>query len=173
MLNAFGPKPPGSRIWRTASGKQRLEAFTDGVLAVIIAIMVLELKVPARADFSEFVSSLPVFLAYALSFLNAGIFWNNHHHMLHVTERINGTVLWANLFLLFSMSLVPRVIRWMDETKFAGTKNRIESVARRERILSPYREFRFGTAHDFTAGLAEAEPQPKPQNQGHTKPGSS
>ncbi len=100
--------------------KQRLEAFTDGVIAIIITIMVLELKVPAGSDFSSLASGLPVFLAYALSFANVGIFWNNHHHMLHVTGRINGTVLWANLFLLFWLSLVPFVIRWMDETHFAA-----------------------------------------------------
>jgi uncharacterized membrane protein len=101
--------------------KQRLEAFTDGVLAIIITIMVLELKLPSGSDFPALVAALPVFLAYALSFANVGIFWNNHHHMLHITERINGTVLWANLFLLFWMSLVPFVIRWMDETHFAAT----------------------------------------------------
>jgi TMEM175 potassium channel family protein len=99
--------------------KQRLEAFTDGVIAIIITIMVLELKVPAGSDLAALRAGLPVFLAYALSFANVGIFWNNHHHMLHVTERINGTVLWANLFLLFWMSLIPFVIRWMDETNFA------------------------------------------------------
>ena len=99
--------------------KQRLEAFTDGVIAIIITIMVLDMKVPAGSHFSALRSGLPVFLAYALSFANVGIFWNNHHHMLHVTERINGTVLWANLFLLFWMSLIPFVIRWMDETHFA------------------------------------------------------
>jgi uncharacterized membrane protein len=102
-------------------GKQRLEAFTDGVLAIIITIMVLELKVPSGSDISSFVAGVPVLLAYALSFANVGIFWNNHHHMLHVTDCINGTVLWANLFLLFWMSLVPFVIRWMDETHFAAT----------------------------------------------------
>ncbi|HUC55056.1 MAG TPA: TMEM175 family protein [Candidatus Cybelea sp.] len=100
--------------------KQRLEAFTDGVLAIAITIMVLELKVPGGSNFSSLASGVPVFLAYALSFTNVGIFWNNHHHMLHVTERINGTVLWANLFLLFWMSLIPFVIRWMDETHFAA-----------------------------------------------------
>jgi uncharacterized membrane protein len=77
------------------------------------------MKVPAGSDFAALRSGLPVFLAYALSFANVGIFWNNHHHMLHVTERINGMVLWANLFLLFWMSLMPFVIRWMDETHFA------------------------------------------------------
>jgi len=99
--------------------KQRLEAFTDGMIAVIITIMVLDMKAPGGATFAALRSGLPVFLAYALSFANVGIFWNNHHHMLHATERINGMVLWANLFLLFWMSLVPFVIRWMDDTHFA------------------------------------------------------
>jgi uncharacterized membrane protein len=99
--------------------RQRLEAFTDGVIAVIITIMVLDMKMPQGANFAALRSSLPVFLAYALSFANVGIFWNNHHHMLHATERINGMVLWANLLLLFWMSLVPFVIRWMDDTHFA------------------------------------------------------
>ena len=99
--------------------KQRLEAFTDGVIAVIITIMVLDMKAPGGATFAALRSGLPVFLAYALSFANVGIFWNNHHHMLHATERINGMVLWANMLLLFWMSLVPFVIRWMDDTHFA------------------------------------------------------
>jgi uncharacterized membrane protein len=101
-------------------GKQRLEALTDGVLAIVITIMVLELKLPSGSSFSSLMASLPIYLTYALSFVNVGIFWNNHHHMLHVTEKINGLVLWANLFLLFWMSLVPFVIRWMDETHFAS-----------------------------------------------------
>src|ERR1700685_1080152 len=101
-------------------GTQRLEAFTDGVIAIVITIMVLELKVPAGSDFHSLLSGLPVFLAYALSFANVGIFWNNHHHMLQVTERINGTVLWANLFLLFWISLVPFAIRWMDDAHFTA-----------------------------------------------------
>ena len=100
--------------------KQRLEAFTDGVVAIIITIMVLDMKVPQGSDLAALRAGLPVFLAYALSFTNVGIFWNNHHHMLHITERINGMVLWANLLLLFWLSLVPFVIRWMDETRFAS-----------------------------------------------------
>ena len=99
--------------------KQRLEAFTDGVIAIIITIMVLELSVPAGADFAALRDGLPVFLAYALSFANVGIYWNNHHHMLHATERINGIALWTNLLLLFWLSLVPFGIRWMDNTHFA------------------------------------------------------
>jgi uncharacterized membrane protein len=102
-------------------GKQRLEAFTDGVLAIILTIMVLDMKVPAGSNFSSLRANLPVLLTYALSYTNVGIFWNNHHHMLHATERINGAVLWANLFLLFWMSLIPFVIRWMEEVHFAAT----------------------------------------------------
>ena len=100
--------------------KQRLEAFTDGVIAIIITIMVLDMKVPQGSDLAALRAGLPVLLAYGLSYANVGIFWNNHHHMLHITERINGMVLWANLFLLFWLSLVPFVIRWMDETHFAS-----------------------------------------------------
>ncbi len=100
-------------------GKQRLEAFTDGVLAIVITIMVLEMKVPADASFAALRAELPVFLAYALSFTNVAVFWNNHHHMLHATERINGVALWANMFLLFWLTMVPFAIRWMDDTHFA------------------------------------------------------
>jgi uncharacterized membrane protein len=99
-------------------GKGRLEAFTDGVMAIIITIMVLEIKVPQGADLAAFTAGLPILLTYALSFANVGIFWNNHHHMLHAAERIDGRVLWANLLLLFWMSLVPFVIRWIDESGF-------------------------------------------------------
>ena len=97
-------------------GKGRLEAFTDGVVAIIITIMVLEVKVPQGGDIASLEADLPVFLAYILSYINVGIFWNNHHHMLHATERIDGRVLWANLNLLFWLSLIPFVIRWMDES---------------------------------------------------------
>jgi uncharacterized membrane protein len=96
-------------------GKGRLEAFTDGVVAIIITIMVLELKVPHGADFAALSEGLPVLSAYVLSFVNIGIFWNNHHHMLHAASHIDGRVLWANLLLLFWLSLVPFVIRWIDE----------------------------------------------------------
>jgi uncharacterized membrane protein len=101
-------------------GKGRLEAFTDGVIAIVITIMVLDMKVPAGSDFAALRSSLPIFLVYALSYTNVGIFWNNHHHMLHATERVDGKVLWANLFLLFWISLMPFVIRWMDEADFTA-----------------------------------------------------
>ena len=101
-------------------GKGRLEAFTDGVIAIVITIMVLELRVPHGTDLAALQSSMPVFLAYVLSYANVGIFWNNHHHMLHAAERVNGTVLWANLFFLFWISLVPFAIRWIDETGFTA-----------------------------------------------------
>ena len=98
----------------------RLEAFTDGVVAIIITIMVLEIRVPHGADLASLQADVPVLLAYVLSYVNVGIFWNNHHHMLHVTERVDGRVLWANLGLLFWLSLVPFVIRWIDETGFTA-----------------------------------------------------
>jgi uncharacterized membrane protein len=101
-------------------GTGRLEAFTDGVIAIVITIMVLEMRVPHGTDLAALRSSMPVFLAYVLSYANVGIFWNNHHHMLHATERVNGTVLWANLFFLFWISLVPFAIRWIDETGFTA-----------------------------------------------------
>ncbi|MGH6839122.1 MAG: TMEM175 family protein [Methylocella sp.] len=100
--------------------KGRLEAFTDGVIAVIITIMVLEMKVPQGSDFAALAQTLPMFLTYVLSYTNVAIFWNNLHHMLQVSERVDGRVLWANMFLLFWLSLVPFVIRWMDETEFAA-----------------------------------------------------
>src|SRR5215470_6368882 len=97
----------------------RLEAFTDGVVAIIITIMVLEIRVPHGADLASLRADVPVLSAYVLSYVNVGIFWNNHHHMLHLTDRINGKVLWANLGLLFWLSLVPFMIRWIDEQGFA------------------------------------------------------
>jgi uncharacterized membrane protein len=93
----------------------RLCAFTDGVLAIVITIMVLELKVPAGTDLSALRPEIALFGAYALSFVNVGIYWNNHHHMLHSVKRVDGRVLWANLFLLFWLSLFPFLIRWIDE----------------------------------------------------------
>lgn len=98
----------------------RLEAFTDGVVAIIITIMVLEIHVPQGRDLASLQADVPVLLAYVLSYVNVGIFWNNHHHMLQVTERVDGKVLWANLALLFWLSLVPFVIRWIDETGFTA-----------------------------------------------------
>ncbi len=98
----------------------RLEAFTDGVVAIIITIMVLEIRVPHGSDLAALQADVPVLSAYLLSYVNVGIFWNNHHHMLHVTERVNGKVLWANLALLFWLSLVPFMIRWIDDTGFTA-----------------------------------------------------
>lgn len=93
--------------------KGRLEAFSDGVIAILITIMVLELEVPHGADWGALRPVVPVFLAYVLSFLYLGIYWNNHHHMLYVTERINGRILWANMHLLFWLSLIPFLTGWM------------------------------------------------------------
>ena len=98
----------------------RLEAFSDGVLAIIITIMVLELRVPHGTEWSSLAPLWPVFLSYLLSFVYLGIYWNNHHHMLHVTRRVNGAILWANLHLLFWLSLVPFVTGWMGENHFAS-----------------------------------------------------
>ena len=98
--------------------KQRLEAFSDGVIAILITIMVLELKIPHGADWEALRPLVPSLLTYVLSFVIVGIYWNNHHHMLHVTDRINGKILWANLHLLFWLSLVPFVTGWMGENHF-------------------------------------------------------
>ncbi|MGL6046881.1 MAG: TMEM175 family protein [Vogesella sp.] len=100
-------------------GKNRLEAFSDGVLAIIITIMVLELKVPHGADWAVLQQLWPVFVSYILSFVYVGIYWNNHHHMLHATRHVSGLVLWANLHLLFWLSLVPFASGWMGENHFA------------------------------------------------------
>ncbi len=96
----------------------RMEAFSDGVLAIIITIMVLELKVPESPDFYEVKKLYPVIISYVLSFIYLGIYWNNHHHLLTGTDKINGAVLWANLHLLFWLSLVPFVTGWMGENHF-------------------------------------------------------
>lgn len=97
----------------------RLEAFTDGVVAIAITIMVLELKVPEDGSLAALAERVPILLAYVLSFINVGLYWNNHHHLLQATTRIDGRVLWANLFLLFWLSLVPFVIRWLDASDFS------------------------------------------------------
>lgn len=102
-------------------GSGRLEAFSDGVLAIIITIMVLELKVPHGVEPVALLPLLPIFLNYALSFVYVGIYWNNHHHMLHATEHVTGGILWANLHLLFWLSLIPFVTGWMGENHFAAT----------------------------------------------------
>jgi uncharacterized membrane protein len=101
-------------------GTGRLEAFSDGVIAIIITIMVLELRVPHATTLEALRPLLPVFLSYVLSFVYLGIYWNNHHHMLHATEKVDGGILWANLHLLFWLSLVPFVTSWMGENHFAS-----------------------------------------------------
>jgi uncharacterized membrane protein len=101
--------------------KTRLEAFSDGVIAILITIMVLELRVPHEPSWDAVRPLTPVFLTYVLSYVYLGIYWNNHHHMFHAAERVNGRVLWANLHLLFWLSLVPFVTGWMGENHFAAT----------------------------------------------------
>ena len=100
-------------------GKQRLEAFSDGVIAIIITIMVLELRAPEGSTFEDLRALVPTFLSYALSFIYVGIYWNNHHHMFRLAESIDGAVLWANLHLLFWLSLLPFTTGWMGENHFA------------------------------------------------------
>jgi uncharacterized membrane protein len=100
--------------------KGRLEAFSDGVIAIIITIMVLELQAPEAHDLGALSPLWPVFLAYVLSFVHVGIYWNNHHHMLHAARNVSGAILWANLHLLFWLSLVPFVTSWMGEAEFAA-----------------------------------------------------
>jgi uncharacterized membrane protein len=101
-------------------GKGRLEAFSDGVMAIIITIMVLELKVPHGERFDALATLLPVFFSYVLSFVYVGIYWNNHHHMLHTAQKVTGPILWANLHLLFWLSLFPFATGWMGENHFAA-----------------------------------------------------
>ncbi len=101
-------------------GKNRLEAFSDGVLAIIITIMVLELKVPHGADIDALTPLIPVLLSYVLSFVYVAIYWNNHHHLLHACDKVTGSILWANLHLLFWLSLFPFTTAWMGENQFAA-----------------------------------------------------
>ncbi len=100
--------------------KNRLEAFSDGVIAIIITIMVLEFKVPHGEQLTDLLPLWPVFLSYVLSFVNVGIYWNNHHHLLHAVKKVNGAILWANLNLLFWLSLMPFTTAWMGENHFAS-----------------------------------------------------
>ena len=109
-------------------GKGRLEAFSDGVLAIIITIMVLELKVPHGESLGALAPLLPVFLSYVLSFVYVGIYWNNHHHMLHASRKVSGRVLWANLHLLFWLSLLPFATGWMGENHFASLPSALYGV---------------------------------------------
>ncbi|HUS01478.1 MAG TPA: TMEM175 family protein [Chitinophagaceae bacterium] len=100
-------------------GPERLQAFSDGVIAIIITIMVLEMKVPHSADLSSLKPVIPIFMSYILSFIYVGIYWNNHHHMMHTIHHVNGRVLWANTHLLFWLSLIPFASGWMGENHFA------------------------------------------------------
>ena len=109
--------------------KDRLLAFSDGVIAIIITIMVLELKAPKTADLAALVSLLPIFLSYALSFVYVAIYWNNHHHLLYTADRVDGAVLWANMHLLFWLSLIPFATAWLDEAHFAALPTAIYGVA--------------------------------------------
>jgi uncharacterized membrane protein len=109
-------------------GKNRLEAFSDGVIAIIITIMVLELKVPHGDSLSVLAPLWPVFLSYVLSFVYLGIYWNNHHHMLHASQKVTGPILWANLHLLFWLSLIPVTTGWMGENHFAAAPAAIYGV---------------------------------------------
>ena len=109
-------------------GKGRLEAFSDGVLAIVITIMVLEMKVPHGEDLAALRPLISVFLSYVLSFVYLGIYWNNHHHMLHATQQVSGAILWANLHLLFWLSLFPFVTGWMGENYFASSPTALYGV---------------------------------------------
>jgi len=109
-------------------GKSRLEAFSDGVIAILITIMVLDLRLPAGTDLASLRSVAPTILMYLLSFVFLGIYWSNHHHMLHAVDRISGAMLWANLHLLFWLSLVPYATRWMGESHFASLPTAVYGV---------------------------------------------
>src|ERR1700712_3847233 len=109
-------------------GKGRLEAFSDGVLAIIITIMVLELKAPSEPTLAALAPLVSVFLSYVLSFVYVGIYWNNHHHLIKASERVNGTIMWANLHLLFWLSLIPFATGWMGENHFAPVPTALYGV---------------------------------------------
>jgi len=109
-------------------GKTRLEAFSDAVIAIIITIMVLEMKVPHGESINALTPLIPVFLSYVLSFVYLGIYWNNHHHMLHATHKVTGPMLWANLHLLFWLSLIPFATGWMGENHFGATPTALYGV---------------------------------------------
>ena len=117
--------------------KNRLEAFSDGVIAIIITIMVLEMKVPHGNDLAALKPVFPVFLSYLLSFIYVGIYWNNHHHMLHATKRVSGSILWANLHLLFWLSLFPFTTGWIGENQFSGRGLRNYAIVQHHDIVAP------------------------------------
>src|SRR3977135_4126596 len=131
-------------------GKGRLEAFSDGVIAVIITIMVLEMKVPHDLDPAALQRLIPVFISYVLSYVYVGIYWNNHHHMLHAVRTVNGPILWANLHLLFWLSLVPFVTGWMGENHFAEVPVALYGGVLLMSAISYYVLSRSLIAHDGT-----------------------
>jgi uncharacterized membrane protein len=108
--------------------KNRIEAFSDGVLAIIITIMVLEFKIPHSSDWIELKKLIPVFVSYLMSFINIGIYWGNHHHLLQSVKRVNGSIIWANLNLLFWLSLIPFATGWMGENNFASNTVAIYAI---------------------------------------------
>jgi uncharacterized membrane protein len=110
-------------------GKERLVAFTDGVVAIIITIMVLELKVPHEPNLHALAGSVPVFLSYVLSFLYVAIYWNNHHHFYHLVHKVDGRLLWANMHLIFWLSLIPFATGWMGENDFAPIPTAVYGVS--------------------------------------------
>jgi Predicted integral membrane protein len=137
--------------------KTRLEAFSDGVLAIAITIMVLEIKAPHGADPSQLQPMIPDFLSYVLSFIYLGIYWNNHHHLLQASRQVNGRILWANLHLLFWLSLIPFVTRWMGENNFAPWPVLFYGVVLFFSGLAYYiLERTLIAAHDLDSPLAQA-----------------
>ena len=136
--------------------KDRVIAFSDGVIAVIITIMVLEMKVPHGDDPSALLPLVPVFVSYVLSYVYVGIYWNNHHHMLHATRTINGPILWANLHLLFWLSLVPFVTGWMGENHFAAIPVALYGVVLLMSAISYYLLSRCIIRHEGTDSMLGA-----------------
>src|SRR2546422_655265 len=137
-------------------GKGRLEAFSDGVLAIIITIMVLEMKVPHGENLEALFPLLPVFLSYVLSFMYLGIYWNNHHHMLYACQQVSGAMLWANLHLLFWLSLIPFVTGWMGENRFAPVPTAVYGIVLLLSAVAYTILVHTITAHHANARLAAA-----------------
>jgi uncharacterized membrane protein len=130
-ISGAGSDPSGCNNGRgdREMPKERLTAFSDGVIAIIITIMVLELKVPLGSDWAALASLAPVFASYVLSFVYVAIYWNNHHHLMHTSTRVNGVILWANMHLLFWLSLIPFATAWMGENQFARLPTALYGVA--------------------------------------------
>lgn len=138
-------------------GKGRMEAFSDGVLAIVITIMVLELGVPKGVSLAALQPLIPALLSYVLSFIYIGIYWNNHHHLLHAVEHVNGTVLWANLHLLFWLTLIPFATAWMGENHFAAVPTAAYGVVLLCAAIAFYiLAHAFIALHGRTSALAQA-----------------